>query len=87
MKKENIKVGMFVKVKSRKKCEELGFEKLIFDWGLCGNIVQVVETDVSEDWSIGNFPTVRIKEKCSNYRQYIPCALLKKLKEDSNEQQ
>ena len=88
MKKENIKVGMFVKVKSEKKCEELGwdFDENYFDRDFCGQVVEVVSNVHNTEWENGTYyDSVDVKH--GGYRQCVPIHLLKKLKEDSNEQQ
>ena len=88
MKKENIKVGMFVKVKSRKKCEELGWdlEENWFNTNFCGQKVEVVSEVFHAEWlNSAYYDSVDVEYE--NTSQCIPIHLLKKLKGDSNEQQ
>ena len=86
MKKENIKVGMYVMVKSKKKCEELGwdFGENWFDPELCGRKVEVMSEIFNTEWDNNSyFDSVDVKRE--SLTQNIPIHLLKKLKEDSNE--
>ena len=88
MKKDNIKVGMFVKVKSKKKCEELGwdFDENYFDSDFCGQKVEVVSKVSNADWGNSTYyDSVDVKYR--SLTQSIPIHLLKKIKEDSHEQQ
>ena len=84
MKKENIKAGMFVKVKSKKKCEELGwdFDDYWFNPDFCGQKVEVVSKVSNADW--GN-PTYydSVSVEYGSLTQIIPIHLIKKIKEDS----
>ena len=86
MKKEHIKVGMYVMVKSKKKCEELGWdlEENWFDPDFCGQKVEVESKVSNAEWDNNSyFDSVDVKRE--SLTQTIPFHLLKKLKEDSNE--
>ena len=88
MKKENIKAGMFVKVKSEKKCEELGwdFDENYFDRDFCGQKVEVVSKVHNTEWENGTcYDSVYVEYE--SLTQTIPIHLIKKIKEDSHEQQ
>ena len=88
MKKENSKVGMFAKVKSKKKCEELGWdlEENWFDPNFCGQKVEIINAVSNTEWeNSAYYDSVDVKH--GGYRQCVPIHLLKKLKDDSNEQQ
>ena len=87
MKKENIKAGMFVKVKSEKKCEELGwdFDENYFDRDFCGQKVEVVSKVHNTEWENGTcYDSVNVEY--GSLTQIIPIHLIKKIKEDSHEQ-
>ena len=88
MKEKNIKVGMFVKVKSKKKCEELGWdlEENWFDPDFCGQKVEVVTNVSNTEWRSGDYYD-SVDVLCKDLGQCVPIHLLKKLKEDSDEQQ
>ena len=88
MKKYNIKVGMFVKVKSKKKCEELGwdFDENYFDSDFCGQKVEVVSKVSNVGWENRTYYD-SVSVEYGSLTQTIPIHLLKKIKEDTHEQQ
>lgn len=88
MKKENIKVGMFVKVKSKKKCEELGWDvdESYFNPNFCGQKVEVVSKVFNADWRKSTYYD-SVDVRYGRETQTIPIHLIKKLKEDAHEQQ
>ena len=86
MKKENIKVGMYVMVKSKKKCEELGWdlEENWFDPDFCGQKVEVESKVSNAEWDNSTYYD-SVDVKYGSLTQNIPTHLLKKIKEDSHE--
>lgn len=83
MKKENIKVGMLLKVKRKEKCAELGWdlEENWFNPDFCGQKVEVVSEVSNTDWGKSTYYD-SIDVKYGSLTQTIPIHLIKKIKED-----